>query len=63
MTDKRYDPDDSVAEGYRYCLGKCDDVTPHTEEELDDEDNRVQVTCEKCGNTARSLRMEIDLFV
>lgn len=60
MTDKRYNPDDSVAEGYRYCLGACDDVTPHTEE--GDDVGDVIISCEDCGHTAASLKLEENVW-
>ena len=39
-------------EGYRYCLGECDDVTEHVEEGDPDD---LRVTCMECGKVSNPI--------
>ena len=52
--DGKYLQDGTVnkEDGYRYCLGKCDDVTEHVEEG-DPED--LMVTCMECGKESNPI--------
>ena len=46
----------------RYCLGECDNLTPHTEREDDtDDEYGVIIRCDVCGHTAASLKLSEEL--
>ena len=44
----------------RYCLGECDNLTPHLE--IDDDVGDVIIICDVCGHTAESLKLSDDFY-
>jgi len=44
----------------RYCLGECDELTPHLE--IDDNEGDVIIICDACGHTAASLKLSEDFY-